>query len=164
MKTYILDISSKEVVRLVRREIATESGQPEFYHDAWEDYVVTEDFDRRAYGIRCGREYSLVHVTAILDIEPRVERDYWTLKVVVKRTFGPEIVDDTNGFLGAKLTLDEFAAGFLVPGNDVTVRLEAETPEARKHFDRWLADMCARHPPGEQDPRDDIGLNAAANS
>jgi hypothetical protein len=159
MKTYVLGIPANDVVRLLRREIAAANGQPELYYDVWEDYVVTEDFDRRAYGIHGAKEYSLVRATAVLDIEPRVERNYWALKVVAKRPFGPRIVDDANGLLGARLTLDEFAAAFLSPGNDVTVRLETETPEAKIHFDRWLADMFARHPVEKQDYHDDIELH-----
>ena len=148
MRTYILAIPADEIVRLLRREIAAAGGQPELYHCAWEDYIIEEVFDRAAYGIHDGDELNLVSIAAILNIEPRLEQNYWVLKVVVQRKLGPQTLEDENALIGAELTLNEFDERFLAPGGDVTVRLEAETPAAKAHFDQWLAELQKRHPAG----------------
>lgn len=147
MAIYLLDIPPEEVVRVVRAEIDATGGQPELYENAWQDYVIEEDYDRRAYGLGDGEQYDLVSVDAVLNVEPRLERNYWVLSVVAHKDVGPRIIEDENALIGAELTLDEFEATFLVPGDaDVCVRLEAQTPEAKKHFDSWWADLSERHP------------------
>lgn len=146
MTTYFLHIPPSEVVRLVKAEQQAAEGQPELYADAWEDYVIEEDYDRAAYGLHDGSQYDLVSVEAELDIEPRVEQDYWVLSVVAHRDIGPQIIEEENALVGADLTLDEFAARFLAPDyGTAIVRLEAQTPRAKRHFDHWWAEMSARH-------------------
>jgi hypothetical protein len=147
MKTYFLSIASTELVRLLRKEIEAAHGQPELYLAGREDFLIEEDFDRRAYGLRDGSGYDLVTNAAQLIVEPRVERDYWTLSLVYRRELGPQLTEDEDAFFGGELTLDEFETRFLAPGDGVVrVRLDVETPEAKRHFDRWWADFSARHP------------------
>lgn len=154
MTTYFLRIPPREVVRLVRAERDAAGGQPELYEDALKDYVIEEEYDRHAYGLpeieQDGRRYDLITVEAVLNVEPRVERDFWVLSVVVRKNLGPQIVDDEERALVATaLTLDEFEREFLAPGaGRVTVRLETETPLAKQHFDDWWAALNARHAPG----------------
>ena len=147
MRTYQLTIPGKEIVRLVRAEFAAEGGQPELYQTAWRDYLIEEEFDRDSYGLQGRPEYSLVTQEAVLAIEPRVERNYWVLKVVVDEMFGPRVADEEQAMVGADLTLDEFEKGFLSSGHGkVTVRLETQTVEAKRHFDDWLNALRIRHP------------------
>lgn len=154
MTTYSLRIRPEEVVRLIRTERATEEGQPEFYEDAWEDYVIEEDYDRSAYGLHDGYKYDLVSIEAELNIEPRLEQDYWVLSVLVHKDLGPQIIEDENALVGAELTLDEFEERFLKPHDAATsVRLETQTPRAKAHFDQWWGELNARHP---QEPRGGI--------
>jgi hypothetical protein len=51
MLTCVLPIRPQEILRLLEAEIAQTHRQPELYHDAWEDYLIEEDFDRARYGI-----------------------------------------------------------------------------------------------------------------
>lgn len=145
MTIYLLHLDPHEVVRLVRAETETAGGQPELYLSAWEDYLVEEEFDRRAYGLDDDR-YNLVTIEAQLDIEPRVEQNYWVLSVTVHKAFGPKIIDEENALIGLDLTLDEFDEGFLATGDGVAhVRLVTQTPHAREHFDQWWAELGQRH-------------------
>ncbi len=147
MTTYFLSIRAEEVVRVVKAEFEAAEGQPELYADAWEDYVIEEDYDRAAYGLQDGSELNLVSVEAELDIEPRVEQDYWVLSVLVRKNLGPQVIEDENALVGANLSLGEFENGFLAPDmGPATIRLDTQTPRAKRHFDQWWAELCARHP------------------
>jgi hypothetical protein len=147
MKAYFLPIPPAEVVRLLRAEIDAAQGQPELYLAGWEDFLIEEDFDRRAYGLDDGSGYDLVAVEARLTVEPRIERDYWMLSLVCTKELGPQLTADEDAFFGGELTLDEFEQRFLAAGDGVLrVRLDVETPQAKQHFDRWWADLNARHP------------------
>jgi hypothetical protein len=146
MPIYRLRIPPAEIIRLVRAETRTAEGQPELYVAAWQDYVIEEDFDRPSYGVDDDARYDLVMMEAALNIEPRLEQNYWVLSVTVHRELGPQIIEDENALLGAPLTLDEFESRFLEPGDGgITVRLAARTREAKRHFDNWWAELNQRH-------------------
>jgi hypothetical protein len=148
MKTSFLRILPAEVVRLLRAEIDAAQGAPELYLGGQEDFLIEENFDRRAYGLDDASEYDLVTVEATLTVEPRVERDYWILSLVYRKELGLQLTKDEDAFFGGELTLDEFETRFLAPGDGVVgVRLDVETPEAKRHFDRWWADLNERYPP-----------------
>jgi hypothetical protein len=148
MKTYILTIPAAEVVRLLRAETQAAHGAPELDIGAAEkEYVIEEDFDRSAYGIRDGEQFDLVASTTTLTIEPRVESGYWILEVAVERALGPVPTSQEDALTRQELTLDEFEAELSAPGRKrEVVRLHVETTAIRQDFDRWLADMRARHP------------------
>lgn len=146
MLTYLLPIRPQEVVRLLQAEIAATHRQPELYYSTWEDYLIEEDFNRKSFGITDGEDYSLVSVDAVLNIEPRLEQNYWVLKVVVHRDVGPRKIDDTAGLIGATLTLEQFTALLADRDNVASVRLDVSTSFAREHFNAWLDELAARHP------------------
>jgi hypothetical protein len=147
MVSYPLELPAEEVVRLLRAEIASEHGQPELNIIAAKDYVIEEDFDSTEYGIHDGEEYDLVTSIATLTIEPRVESGYWVLETVVERVLGPLRISKEDEFALKELNLDEFETELSSPGRKrITVRLEAQTPAVRQHFDRWLAKMRELHP------------------
>lgn len=146
MPTRILALPAAEAISLLRAESEAAHGQPELNTSAWKDYVIEEDFDRGVYGIHDGAEFDLVTSVATLNIEPRVERDYWILRVIIERVIGPLPVLAESTLDRTELTLDEFSAEMGVPGPKRTlVRLDVETPIAKEHFDHWLAEMRARH-------------------
>ena len=147
MKTFILKLPADDVVRLLRAETESAKGQPELNTCIEKDFVIEEDFDRGAFGIHDGEEFDLAQSEAMLTIEPRVEMGYWILETSVKRPLGPVNVSEEDTLVRQDLTLDDFEAELHAPGQKrVTVRLHAQTSEARSDFDRWLADMRARHP------------------
>ncbi len=146
MLSYILPICPQEVVRLLEAELATTYGQPELCYSIWEDYLIEEDFDRGSLGITDAEAYSLVSIDAVLNIEPRLEQNYWVLKIVVHRDLGPQKGGDTATFIGATLTLAQFTALLADPQNLVAVRLDVSTSFGREHFNDWLDELEARHP------------------
>jgi hypothetical protein len=81
------------------------------------DFLIEEDFDRRAYDLAGGSGYDLVAEEAELCVEPRVGRDYWVLSLVHSKELGPQRVEDEARFFGGALTLDDFADRFLATGD-----------------------------------------------
>jgi len=148
MKTYILTLPAAEVVHLLRAETEAAHGAPELDIGAAEkEYVIEEDFDRSAYGLHNGEQFDLVTSITTLTIEPRVESGYWILETVIERALGPVRTSQEDELTRKDLTLDEFEAALRAPGRKrVTVRLQLQTSAIRQDFDRWLADMRARHP------------------
>jgi hypothetical protein len=147
MKTFILKMPAEEIVHLLRAETESAEGQPELNTCVEKDYVIEEDFDRAAYGIRDGEEFDLARSEAALTIEPRVEMGYWVLETSVERPLGPVRVSEEDALVREDLTLDDFEVELQAPSpKKVEVRLHAQTAEARRDFDRWLAGMRARHP------------------
>jgi hypothetical protein len=146
MLTYILPIPAPEVVRLLQAAVKAAHGQPELYHNAWEDYLIEEDFDRLRYGITNGGEYSLVSLDAVLNIEPRLEQNYWVLRVIVHKELGPQQIDDTAALIGVTLPLEQFESFLADNPGAASVRLDVATRFAKQHFDAWLAEQWQRHP------------------
>jgi hypothetical protein len=147
MPTYTLRTRPEDIIRLVRAETKAAGGNPEVYVDAWRDYVIEEEFDRRAHGALGGPRFDLVMKQAFLKIEPRLEQNYWVLSVETRDQWRPEAVEDESALLGAPMTLDEFEAALRAGERSHTVvRLSARTLEAKRHFDRWWEDLNVRHP------------------
>jgi len=141
-------LSAAEVVHLLRAEMESAHGAPELNIGAAEkEYVIEEDFDRSAYGIQDGEQFDLVKSITTLTVEPRVESGYWILETVIERQLGPILISQLDELTRKDLTLDAFEVALRAPGKKrVTVRLIVETSDIKQDFDRWLADMRARHP------------------
>jgi outer membrane lipoprotein SlyB len=148
MRTYILGLPAAEVVHLLRAETEAAHGAPELDIGTPEkEYVIEEDFDRSAYGLRDGEDFDLATSIATLTIEPRVESGYWILETVIERPLGPVRSSQEDKMVREELTLDAFEAELRALGQKrVTVRLQVQTAAVRQDFDRWLADMRVRHP------------------
>ncbi len=148
MTTVILGLSAAEVVYLLRAETEAAKGAPELDIGApQKEYIIEEDFDRSAYGLRDGKQFDLVTSITTLTIEPRVESGFWILETVIERALGPIAISQEDELTRKDLTLDEFEGELGSPERKrVTVRLHVQTSAARQDFDRWLADMRTRHP------------------
>jgi hypothetical protein len=194
MTTYHLRVPAEDVVRLVRAERDAAGGEPELHVNASRDYAIEEEYDRRAHGLDAANrrvdpggkpgtnEYDLVTEVASLTVEPRIERDYWMLSVVIRRSLGPQIAEAARALAPADLTLEDFE-GLLAPeraadasadvrhipaegqsapagGRSIEVRLETASPQARENFEGWWAEMTGRHaarseaPPLERAPHE----------
>ena len=142
-----LRTSPKKIVDLLRAEIEREHGQPELNMRAWRDYRIDEFFDRPAYDLNSDDRRNLVIDEATLVVEPRLEQNYWVLSIVAHKELGPRAIGPENALINWPLTIDEFCARFVDSGiYKIAVRLTADTPEARTHFDRWWAQLKMRHP------------------
>jgi len=154
MQEYVLDISGREVVRWVKEEKSEEGGHLDFYETAEVEYSLEEEFDREAYGIHDGEDYDLVSFKAVLDIEPRVERNYWILQVQVTEFLGPRHRIEEEPLASRELTVEEFESEFLpLAEAAVTVKVWTETPNAKEHFNDWFARMKSKHRTGAARPR-----------
>jgi hypothetical protein len=147
MNAYILRLPAAEVVRLLRAETESSRGQPELNTTAGKEYLIEEEFDCSVYGIPDGDEFDLITSVATLTIEPRVESGYWILETAVERPLGPLRTSEEDEFAPMELTLDEFEAELRsCEPKGVSVRLYVQTAAVKQDFDRWLAEMQARHP------------------
>lgn len=145
--SYLLRLPVAEIVRLVRAEAAATGGAPELFVDAYRDYIVEEEYDRGVYGLHDAGRFDLVTAEAVLNIEPRLEQNYWVLSVIIHRDLGPQPAAEEAAFAGGPLTLDAFEAEFLArPGAQVSVRLQTQTALAKAHFEQWWAGLNTRHP------------------
>lgn len=146
MRSDVPELSAEELIYLLRAEIHT-AGVPSLYIAAQKEYFFQEDFDRAAYGLQDRIEFDLVTSTARLTVEPWVERGYWILGVTIERDLGPTRTWQEDKMTRRDLTLDQFEEELRAPGQKrVTVRLDVETPDVKRDFDRWLAEMRLRHP------------------
>lgn len=147
MKAFTPTVSAPEVVYLLRAETKAAYGQPELDTTCEKDYIIEEDFDHRAYGIRDDERFDLVTSVATLTIEPRRESGYWILSVIVVRALGLVPTSKENGMAPTELTLDEFDLELRSEGQKkVSVRIDTQTSAVKQDFESWLADMRARHP------------------
>jgi hypothetical protein len=147
MNAFILTASAPEIVYLLRAETETTNGQPELDTTCGKDYIIAEDFDHGAYGMRDEERFDLVTSIATLTVEPRRESGYWVLSVIVERAFGLIPMSEENKMSPTELTLDEFDAELRSVGRKkITVRVDTQTTVVKQDFDDWLADMRARHP------------------
>jgi hypothetical protein len=143
----ILPLTASEIVGFVRAQILDVEEAQDFYVSAWKEYIAEEEFDRKAYGIHGGTDYDLVTALATLTFEPRVGLNCWVLTVIVESQLGQRMRHEEEEFARTELTPDAFAAEVDSSGEKrITVRLDAETPLARRHFYEWLAKMRARQP------------------
>jgi CBS domain-containing protein len=146
--TRILRISASEVVRSLRDEIASTNSQPELNLTISKEYVRKKAPRGRTRSADQGPQLDLVNGFALLTIEPRRERDYWVLRVEVETPVGLRSPYDEHGLASRSLTMDEFDEELRsLKDKRIRLRLDAETPAARNHFDRWLSEMRKRHPP-----------------
>ncbi len=158
MLTYILPLPGAEIVRLYRAEWEDTHGQPELDTCIWKEYLVEEGLSGGN-----GHDNDLVTAMAILSIEPRVERDYWILQVIVECFIGTLAACHAEVVGYRELSLGEFEAEFGGLGHKrVRVRLDASTPLAKHHFDHWLVEMRARHPLSPQAGRPRVEAQAEA--
>ena len=86
-------------------------------------------------------------VVAGVDVEPRVERNYWILQVRNRDVLGLRRTSEEDAYLDETgMNLDAFEAQFISPSKgEITVRLLTETREAKEHFDDWFARFKAKH-------------------
>ncbi len=146
MPSHILALKASEIVDLVRAQTSDLQEAQDFYVSAWKEYIAEEEFDRNVYGIHDGADYDLVTALPTMTFEPHVGLNCWILTVVVELQLGPLTRQDEEKLVRTELTLDEFAAEVKASGKKrITVRLDAETPLAKRHFYQWLERMRARH-------------------
>jgi hypothetical protein len=147
MPSYLLKMSPLEVVHILRAESSRAEGEPELNTSAEKEYVIEEDFDYAAYGLTDINKFNLVSSVATLNIEGRLEHNYWVLETTVSRNLGPLPVAEESEFARVKLTPGEFEKELCDPGPKHTaVRLHTETLLAKKHFEDWLAETRRMNP------------------
>lgn len=134
------------MVHLLRAETEAACGAPELHTAAEKEYILEEDFNRRAYGIHDGEDFDLATSIATLTIEPRVESGYSIIETVIEQPLGPMRTTQEDELTRKELTLDEFERELRASGpKRVTVRLSVQTAGVRKDFEQWLGGM--RPPP-----------------
>jgi hypothetical protein len=146
MEQYSTNLEATEIVNWIKREKRQSGGHLDFYEAANVEYMMKYDFDHHEYNIEQGADYMLVSFMATLDIEPRVEQNYWILQVHVAGYLGPYRRAEEPSFAERELSLEDFEGEFLSKTDaKVTVKVWAQTAHAKTHFDEWVSRMKARH-------------------
>ena len=145
--TCTLRISENEVLQLLRAEMASTNSQPELDIAISKDYRRVKRSRQRTRGAKKSPGFEFVNEFALLSIEPRREHDYWVLRVEIETPIGLRVPDDGHGLEFTSLTMKEFDEHMHSPKEKhIRLRLETETPEARRHFNEWLSEMRKSHP------------------
>lgn len=146
MPTRILRLSATELVRLLRKEMESENGHPDFDLAISKEYVTNSKFDDAARGRGRHAKMGVITESALLTVDPHLERDYWVLRVEVDIPIGLHSRHEKTGLTRRDLTLDEFERELTTPmAKTIRVRLDTETATSHQHFRRWLTEMRKRH-------------------
>jgi hypothetical protein len=146
MEQYSTNLEAAEIISWIKEKKEQSGGHLDFYEEANVEYMMRYDFDHHDYDIEAGSDYMLVSFKATLDIEPRVEQNYWILQVHVTGELGPCRRAEEPSFAERELSLADFERQFLSKTDaKVSVKVWAQTAEAKAHFDEWVSKMKARH-------------------
>jgi hypothetical protein len=151
LPTYPVDIAAEQVVRWLLEE--QRSGYLPVEVRANRQYVI-EPLERPE-DVRLDKEDDAdlgdVLAVGILEVFPPPGRNGWVLSIRMEDPLGPRMPDDESVPEGEEeIDLETFEADFISSGRateDMT--LDAETAEARAHFEALFADLLRdRHAAG----------------
>lgn len=142
-----LRLAATEVVRFLRAEIESENGQPPFDLAISKEHITRTKLGRAAHRGGTRAQIDTVTESAVLTVDPHLERDYWVLRVEVETPLGLHSHHEKAGLERKDLTLGEFERELITPKTkQIRVRLETETAASQQHFYRWLLEIRKRHP------------------
>ena len=138
MDTYEVDAPINEIVRWTKEDTARST--PRLLVRASKEYTLESDVDRESFGIGEDEDVNAVSVLGILEIQSRTGRKDWTLQLKVEDAMkmlpsGQESACEDED----DMTLAAFEEQFFSKGlGEVEAIVVAETPQAKRRFDRWL--------------------------
>jgi len=141
MTQYELDTAAEQIVQWLKSEIA--AGKRQFEIRATREYFTEPVKDREENGLDEEMDAASLMTIGILEAWPTGMKDGWRLQVRVEDIVGPHTPEEESVPTGAEeIDLDDFDADFIATDRGTAfVSVEAETPEAKRHFDRVFADL-----------------------
>ncbi len=140
MTQYELDTAADQIVQWLKGELA--AGRP-FEIRATREYVTEPVNDREKDGLDEEMDVASLMTIGVLEAWPTGTEDGWRLQIRVEDIVGPHTPEEESVPAGPEeIDLDDFEADFIAPDRGTAfVSVEAETPEAKGHFDRVFADL-----------------------
>lgn len=140
MTQYELDTAADQIVRWLKGELA--AGRS-FEIRATREYVTEPVGNREEAGLSEETDAASLMTIGVLEAWPTGTENGWRLQVRVEDIVGPHTPEEESVPAGPEeIDLDDFEADFIAPDRGtVFVSVEAETPEAKRRFDRVFADL-----------------------
>ena len=141
MTEYGLDVTGDQIVHWLKSELA--AGRRSLDIRATCEYVTAPVADMEAFGLSDEADVASLVTVGLLEVRPTGESDGWLLRVRVEDVVGPHTPEDESvPDIPEEIDLEDFSSDFIVPDRGtIYVTVSAETPEAKRRFDRLFADL-----------------------
>lgn len=141
MTEYELDVAGDQIVHWLKSELA--AGRRPVEIRATREYTTEPVTDMEAFGLSDEADVASLVTIGLLEVRPTGEHNGWLLRVRVEDVVGPHTPEDESvPDVPEEIDLDDFEADFVTPDRGTTyVSVGAETPKAKRHFDRMFADL-----------------------
>jgi len=149
MTDYELDVAADHIVGWLKGEIAAGKA---ISIRATREYTANPVVRREEVGLSEDTDASSLMTIGVLEAWPTGVDEGWVLQLRVEDVVGPHTPDEVSvPDRPEEIDLDDFEAEFIAPDRGtVYVSVSAETAEAKRRFDRILADMTSDRYTGEQ--------------
>ena len=147
MTEYGLDVTADQIVHWLKDELAAGRSQ-KLEVRATREYLTEPVADREGAGLSEDTEVASLTTVGTLEAKPSGGEGGWVLRVRVEDELGPHVPEDHSvPDLPEEIDLDAFDADFVAPDRGTAyIAVYAETPEAKKAFDRIFDDLITdRH-------------------
>ena len=141
MAEYELDIAADQIVHWLRDEAASKSPRVEIA--ATREYTADPIESFEAAGVSADTDVASLVTVGILEVKPAGGKGGWVLQVRVEDVVGPHVPEDESvSDIREDIDFDGFYDDFVAPDRGtVSVTVAAETPAAKRRFDRIFADL-----------------------
>ena len=147
MPEYELDVTADQIVHWLKDDLAAGRKQP-LEIRATREYISEPVANLEEAGLSEDAEVASLTTVGILEAKLFGVEDSWVLRVRVEDVVGPHVPEDESvPDLPEEIELDVFDAEFVAPDRGTAyVSLFAETPKAKRAFDRVYAELISdRH-------------------
>jgi hypothetical protein len=147
MTEYGLDMTADQVVHWLKDDLAA-GRRRKLEVRATREYAAEPVANLEEAGVSEDAEVAALTTVGILEAKAFGVEDSWVLRVRVEDVVGPHVPEDESvPDLPEEIDLDAFDAEFVAPDRGTTyVTLYADTPKAKKAFDRIFAELITdRH-------------------
>lgn len=140
MTEYGLDVYADQIVKWLKGEI--DAGRP-FELRATREYSAEPVDIREEAGLSEETDAASLMTTGLLEAWPAGAEDGWRLQVRIEDVVGPHTPEEESvPDHPEEIDLDDFEAEFIAPDRGtIRVSVTADTPEAKRRFDRVFADL-----------------------
>lgn len=141
MTEYELDVAADQVVHWLKDELA--AGDRRMQIRATREYASELVANLQEFGVSQDAQVASLTTIGVLEAKPVGAQSGWLLQVRVEDVVGPHTPEDESVPDGPEeIDLDDFEAEFITPDQGTFyVTVTAETPGAKRRFDRVLGDL-----------------------
>lgn len=147
MTEYDIDVAPAQIVHWLKDDIAA-CRRRKLDIQATREYVAAPVTEAMTDEVEADEAIGVLTTVGVLEVRPVEVAHPWVLRLTVEDVVGPHLPDDESVPEDPEpIDLDAFVEDFIDPDRGVAyATLEAETPQAKRAFDRLLAEMITeRH-------------------